>query len=246
MRTLRFFCDDLLHGDRATLDQTQSRHLSKVLRLRVGDNIEVFDGKGLLAEAIIEVIDRDHTTVRLHKRIHIPAKTSGRVILAVSIAKGERFDWMIEKCTELGIDHIAAVHYDRTVKMGKDSAFDRYHKIALAAAKQCGRLHLPLLTGPASLEQTYANLRTLYPDAQLFFGDSEGQMFTPNTDIHKRSDVIVCIGPEGGISDTERLYFSDVKACPVCVNPNILRIETAAAAFAAVLACHTTPETPQF
>jgi 16S rRNA (uracil1498-N3)-methyltransferase len=115
MRTLRVYCETL-ESNQAVLDGVESRHLSKVLRLGPGDEIEVFDGKGLLANAVVEHLSRDSVLLRLVKKTQIPPKTSGRVILAVSIAKGERFDWMIEKCTELGADHIAAVQYDRTVK----------------------------------------------------------------------------------------------------------------------------------
>jgi 16S rRNA (uracil1498-N3)-methyltransferase len=244
MRSFRFFCETL-HGERARLDAIQSRHLARVLRLRVGDQVQLFDGQGLLAEAVIERLDREHTVVRVVNQIQISPKTTGRVILAVSIAKGERFDWMIEKCTELGADHIAAVHYEHTVKMGKESALERYKKIALAAAKQCGRLHLPTLTGPASLERTLADLHTRYPDAQLLYGDAEGQRLLSAGGSDSRPDSIICIGPEGGFSDAERQFFGEAEAWPVCVNPNILRIETAAIAFAAVFAVDLPPENPR-
>lgn len=245
MRTLRFFCETP-HEDLAVLDAAQSRHLHKVLRLRVGDKVQVFDGKGLLADATIEQIGRERTTARLINKIQVAPKSSGRVILAVSIAKGERFDWMIEKCTELGADHIAAVRYEHTVKMGKDSAIERYRKIAIAAAKQCGRLYLPILTGPASFEHTLCELRACYPAAQLFYGDADGEMLTTDGNLHTQPDWIVCIGPEGGFSDAERRLLAEVNARPVRVNPHILRIETAAIAFTAVFCLNLPSETSPY
>lgn len=234
MRTLRFYCETF-RDNHAILDASQSRHLSRVLRLTIGDPVQIFDGKGLLAQASVERIDPEQVTLRLLSTATIPPKTSGRIILAVSMAKGERFEWMIEKCTELGADHIAAVQYERTVKMGKNSALERCRKIALAAAKQSGRLHLPVLSGPTSLDKTLSELRTHYPDAQLVYGDADGKPLEPFDSTRTRPDIIVCIGPEGGFSDAERLFFDAASARPVCLNPNILRIETAAIAFSAVL-----------
>lgn len=237
MRTLRFFCDNL-DSDRSVLDAEQSRHLAKVLRLGVGDSVQVFDGKGLLANAAIEQVGRDQVFLRIIDRTQLPPKASGRVILAVSIAKGERFDWMIEKCTELGADHIAAVQYDRTVKMGKESALERYKKIALSAAKQCGRLHLPTLSGPDTFKNIFGQLRGRYPKAMLMYGDAEGEWAEPAPDLKEPPDKIICIGPEGGFSEAELQFFADANARAVCINPNVLRIETAAVAFAAIL-CRT-------
>ena len=237
MRTLRFFCGNL-DTDTAVLDQEQSRHLAKVLRVDVGDTVELFDGEGLLADAAVEKVAREQVSLRITHKKQAPRKTFGRVILAVSIAKGERFDWMIEKCTELGADHIAAVHYDHTVKMGKESALARYKKIALAAAKQCGRLYLPVLSGPAGLANTVALLCSFYPDAQLFYGDSKGVQIESCDCLAKSEDKIVFIGPEGGFSEEEYAFFANLNTGAVCINPNVLRVETAAVAFATIL-CRT-------
>ena len=234
MRTVRFFCDTPT-ADTVVLDSIQSRHLHKVLRLRVGDPVELFDGKGLLAEGSVEHIRHEGVCVRIVHKTFVPAKDSGRVILAVSLAKGERYDWMIEKCTELGADHIVAVHYERTVKLGKSSVIERYRKIALSASKQCGRVHLPLLSGPDSFINTLGELRRRYADARILYGAVHGQWIAPDHRSDNRPDYIVCIGPEGGFSDTEIKILSDLNALPVCLNPHILRIETAAIAFTAVL-----------
>lgn len=221
------------------LDPIQSRHLNKVLRLKVGDKVQIFDGKGLLADAQIETITREGVRVHLLKKTHIPPAASGRIILAVSMARGDRFEWMVEKCTELGADHIAAVQFQRTVKMGNAASIDRCHKIALAAAKQCGRVYLPILSGPESFEEAVCRLRQQYAEAELLYGDPEGQWLEMTSDSTGRADRIVCIGPEGGFSDEELRLLEDHQARPVRVNRHILRIETAAVAFTAVLRQHS-------
>jgi len=216
------------------LDAEQSRHLAKVLRLSVGDSVELIDGKGCLASATIKEIGRQQAILTLLAKQYTPAKTAGRLILAVSIAKGERFDWLVEKCTELGCDHIAAVRYHNTVKMGSESAIGRAKKIAIAAAKQSGRVFLPALTGPISFEQSIAELCRLYPDAILAYGDPQGRPITSVLPA-LRPDVIVCIGPEGGFSMEERDFLARRNAVALSINDGILRIETAAVAFCAVL-----------
>lgn len=234
MRTVRFFCESL-SGDRARLDPVQSRHLRKVLRLTLGDRVEVFDGKGLLADARVERVEPDAVELSILEKSYVPPKASGRVILAVSMAKSDRFAWLVEKCTELGVDHIAAVQYDRTVKMGKPSSRRRYEKIALAAVKQSGRLHLPTVTGPETFHNTIDTLLGCYPDAVRLYGDPEGQRLPGFDQLMAQPDRVVFIGPEGGFSATEIQIFADLNVQGVCVNPNILRIETAAVAFSAVL-----------
>ncbi len=234
MRAHRFF-GEFPTEDRIRLDPVQSRHLSRVLRLAVGDRVQIFDGKGLLADARVDRIERDAVEVSILEKTYVPPKTSGRVILAVSMAKGDRFGWLVEKCTELGADHIAAVQYDRTVKMGNPSVRQRFEKIALAAVKQCGRLHLPTVSGPETLNNTLDGLCRCYPEAQLLYGDADGQPLSCLGQTTANPDRIVCIGPEGGLSPAEIHLFSDLNAQAVCINPNILRIETAAVAFSAVL-----------
>lgn len=233
MRLCRFFCPSL-EGRTAVLDAEQSRHLAKVLRLSVDDSVELIDGKGCLASAKIMQLGRDQAVLTLLQKNHSPAKTAGRLILAVSIAKGERFDWLIEKCTELGCDHIAAVRYHNTVKMSSESAMERAKKIAIAAAKQSGRVFLPALTGPIAFEQSIAELCRLYPNAVLAYGDPEGRPIASGLPA-PRPDVIVCIGPEGGFSMEERDFLAQRNAASLCINDGILRIETAAVAFCALL-----------
>jgi 16S rRNA (uracil1498-N3)-methyltransferase len=235
MRKLRFFCESI--AGESVLDPSESNHLSRVLRVQTGTAVELFDGKGTLAEGIVEHSNRKQVVIRV-QIIHPPAQSaeSGRVILAVSFAKGQRFDWLVEKCTELGADHIAAVVFERTVKLGKDTSLLRLEKIALAAAKQCGRLWLPVLSGPARFKETLDTLVYAYPRAALFFGDPQGQPLGRIPPVFPKGDVIVLVGPEGGFTDAEIQGLGTAGALPVCLNPNVLRVETAATAFCAALA----------
>ncbi|MCI0499521.1 MAG: 16S rRNA (uracil(1498)-N(3))-methyltransferase [Planctomycetales bacterium] len=234
MRKLRFFCRTIT--DESALDPSESNHLSRVLRVQPGTPVELFDGKGTLAEGIVGHISPKQVIVRTQTIHRSSQAEAGRIVLAVSFAKGQRFDWLVEKCTELGADHIAAVVFERTVKLGKDTALPRLEKIAMAAAKQCGRLFLPILSGPAKLKETLDSLTPSYPRAALFFGDPQGQPINGMQSVFPQRDALMLVGPEGGLTDAEIQWLGDAGALPVCLNPNILRVETAAMAFCAALA----------
>lgn len=234
MRKVRFYCEQI--EPLSTLNAVESNHLTRVLRLTEGAPIELFDGCGTLAEGIVETVNRKKTTVRTNRIEQTAPPQTGRIILAVSYAKGQRFDWMVEKCTELGVDHIAAVQFERTVKQGKASGLERLEKIALSAAKQCMRLNLPKLSGPGKLKETVEQLKADYPRAILISGHPNGQPIESINTDGAPSDTIVFIGPEGGFTDVEQQYFNTLNAAAICINPNVLRIETAAIAFCTLLA----------
>jgi len=230
---MRFYCESI-HTE-SFLDPAESGHLCRVLRAKKGTPLELFDGQGTLAEGIVERVDKKRTTVCVQKIMRTPAPTSGRIILAVSFAKGQRFDWLVEKCTELGVDHIAAVQFERTVKLGKHTALERYRKIAIAAAKQSKRLFLPALTGPGKLPDTMASLIRQYPQRHLLYGDPNGVPFPALPSMKDGQDCIIIVGPEGGLSENEQILLGKNNASGVMINRNILRIETAAIAFCAIL-----------
>lgn len=233
---MRFFCESI--ETESFLDPVESHHLCRVLRAKKGTPVELFDGKGVLAEGIVERIDKKNTLIRTLTITRTSRPASGRVVLAVSFAKGQRFDWLVEKCSELGADHIAAVQFDRTVKLGNDTAMERYRKISVTAAKQCGRLFLPAITGPAKLPETLDSLTCQYPQSHLLYGDPGGTALSEHPDSHPTPDCIVLIGPEGGLTEDEKHLLLKAGAAGVSINKNILRIETAAMAFCSILCSH--------
>jgi len=235
LKQARFYCESIREG-LVRLTPDQAHHLVNVLRLTAGGHVELFDGNGALAQAVITDITRKAVTLQVEKIHSEPARTSGRIVIAASIAKGQRFDWVITKCTELGVDHIAAVVFERTVKLAKGpSILDRYNKLALAATKQCGRVFVPKITGPCDFAGTLSVLRNDYPEARLVFGtiNPEARRICklPTSD----EDIIAFVGPEGGLTDSEQEQLRAAAGLEVQLTDTTLRIETAAFAFAAIL-----------
>jgi len=231
---MRFYCESI--DTESFLDPVESGHLCRVLRAKKGTPLELFDGRGTLAEGIVERVDKKRTTVRIQKMVCTPGATTGRIILAVSFAKGQRFDWLVEKCTELGVDYIAAVQFERTVKLGKSTALERYRKISIAAAKQSKRLFLPKITGPEKFPTTLNSLIGQHPQCILLYGDPKGTSPSDLPALKNGQDCVIVIGPEGGLTENERALLTANGASGVMINRNVLRIETAAAAFCATVA----------
>ena len=234
LRSVRCYCQNIKPG-LLLLDPTESHHLAHVLRLKKGEALEAFDGKGKLAKATISTVTRKTVTLEVGEiQEHCPPQR-GRIITAASIAKAQRFDQLVTQCTELGADHIAAVIFRRTVKLAKEATVDRYKKLAIAAAKQSGRIFLPEVTGPSDLAQTLDDFKKNYPHARIVFGGLT-QNAVPISDLQPdQADTIAFIGPEGGLTDSEENFLKENGALEVSLGENILRVETAAVAFTALL-----------
>jgi len=234
----RFYCESI-QPDVVKLDKTQSHHLIDVLRITAETNVEVFDGKGQLAAAAVKDVKHKTATLEVQEIKTYPCRKDSRIVIAVSIPKGQRLDWMITKCTELGVDHIALVKFQRTVKQTKgSSALDRLNKLAVSAAKQSGRIFLPKIEISEQLPQTIACLKNQYPQSDLFFGQAAASAKIITQLPTDKRDKIVFIGPEGALTTEEQALLKDNDALPVTLTETILRIETAAIAFGAILCAH--------
>jgi len=237
MGVYRFHSESIDKGKPVTeLDGPEAHHLRDVLRLSCGDTVELFDGRGVVAVATVTAINKTKVTLQVDDLRTYRRRTSGRIILAASIAKGERFDWLISKCTELGVDHIKPVIFERTVKLARNpNLHERWHKLAISAVKQCGRAFLPQIDAPVALPEALADLKRIYPNAAILVG-SPGQEATPlvGTALAGK-DIIAFVGPEGGLNRDEEVLVHKAGGVGICLNDNVLRVETAAVAFAAIL-----------
>jgi 16S rRNA (uracil1498-N3)-methyltransferase len=231
MRTTRFFCD-IINPDTAEVADAQFRHLTKVLRLNIGDSVELFDGKGTVAKANINKIEKNRAVLTIKSIENHPKPANRRIIIASSIAKGDRFEMLVAKCTELGVDRIVPVVFERTVKQA--IGHKRLETIALESTKQCQRLFLPVIDEPVDFKEAVDKLKIEYPGSKIIFGSltSDAKSITI---FNAAEDVIAFIGPEGGLTEEEKNMLEKINALPVKLTATILRIETAAIAFASVL-----------
>jgi len=232
----RFYCENITAPTVELID-SQARHLSAVLRLKPNDLIELFDGQGSVASARIVTATSKKVTLKIQSTKTIEKQKDNNIILATSIAKGDRFDWLIAKSTELGIDRITPVIFERTVKLPKNpKILTRWKKITIESAKQCKAPFLPTIDKPVKLLEALNILTADHPNSIMLLGCPD-ENCPSLTDLPTASkNTIAFVGPEGGFTAEEETFLKQKTVKPVKLTNTILRIETAAIAFASALA----------
>jgi 16S rRNA (uracil1498-N3)-methyltransferase len=215
-----------------TLTADEARHLREVLRLKTGDDVQVFDGAGREFRAVVSQARRESAELELRDEIEPPKPESPlKLTLAVALLKGEKFDLVVQKGTELGVNKfIPLVTRYADIRLRDESDADkrvtRWQRIALEAAKQCGRSVVPEVATPTE----FASIISENPC--LMFSERGGQAL--NTDI-RAGNLTAIIGSEGGWSEEELNAARAANVPIVTLGGRILRAETAAIATAVLL-----------
>jgi 16S rRNA (uracil1498-N3)-methyltransferase len=216
------------------LDGTAANHIARVLRLRVGDALILFDNAGGEYAATVVAFARKTVRVAVGEYYPVSRESPLRVTLAQGISRGERMDVVVQKATELGVKRIVPVLAARTVVRLNDAQaanrLRRWRAIAVAACEQCGRNSLPEVTAPMTLQQF---LVSQLPDGLRLMLRPDGGLKV--RDLPASSAVTVLIGPEGGLSDAEQSAALAAQFKGLSLGPRILRTETAALAALAVI-----------
>lgn len=225
----RFFLTAAPVAGRATLSGDEARHLARVLRAKAGDSVSLFDGSGREWPARVVAIGRSDVDLETSEPIETPPHRGLRLTLAVALPKGERQKWLVEKLTELGVDRLVPLVTERGVAEATPSAIERLSRGVIEACKQCGRNQLMEIGEPT----TVADAAARKPAATIgLLGDPTGHPLDVGA-IGRADDVFALIGPEGGFTDAEREAARSAGFQPVTLAPHVLRVETAAIAFAA-------------
>jgi 16S rRNA (uracil1498-N3)-methyltransferase len=240
----RFLHPDL-SGSSVVLDEGESHHLARVLRKQIGDEIELFDGKGGACRAIVTRVGKS-VAVELVEPRRGPAASKGGVRVACAVPKGERFKWLVEKLTEIGVDELQPLITRRSVVEPGDAKIERLEQQVIAACKQCGRNDLMAIHRAVSWADFLAGSH-----GRLFIADQTGTSPQTvesggghaSTPAESLAWTTIAVGPEGGWTDEElRLGRSAGTAVALC--PYILRVETAAILGGAWLVQRKTSPTP--
>jgi len=237
MRLTRVYVDTpVAAGKRLIVEGSAANHITRVLRLRSGDELTVFDGNGGEFGARIEEFRKDTVIVSVDEHKTVDRESPLSLTLVQGISRGERMDWIIQKATELGATRVVPVFTKRSVVRLDDKQAERklqhWRAITIAACEQCGRNRLPDLVTPVDffdvLPETFTPNSTrllLSPQADLRIDDLR--------DIH--GGVTVLIGPEGGLDEVEQEAAIAAGFKAVRMGPRVLRTETAAIAALTIL-----------
>ncbi len=235
----RFYVPQL-RTEKGTLkvEGEEVKHIRKVLRLKAGDEITVFDGLGKEIEGTIVEEGLSSVVIKIQNFYSLKGDSPLEVILAQSLLKGQKMDYLIQKATELGVKDIIPFLSSRSVPLLEKSRqlrrHHRWEKIAIEASKQCGRGVLPKIE---SLQDYSDMLQGASSNAlRLIFWEREG---IPLKELLGRSEekkeIFFVIGPEGGFTQGEIDAAKRSGFIPVTLGKRILRAETASLCFLSIL-----------
>jgi 16S rRNA (uracil1498-N3)-methyltransferase len=236
MTTPRFYCPEILaQSSSAELPEQAAHHAARVLRLQVGDQVSVFNGRGGEGEARITDIGKRNVTVEIVAWHAFERESPLQVQLAQAISAGEKMDFTLQKAVELGIGNIQPLASERSVvRLSGERAEKRvahWQGVVIAACEQSGRNHVPEV----------APIRPLLD----WLGRQDGQglrlMLSPVAEVGLRDlprptgNITLLIGPEGGLSPAEAEAALRYGFTPVRLGERVLRTETAALAALAAM-----------
>lgn len=224
----------LQSAELVTLDKQAAQHVTRVLRMKPGAPLIVFNGQGGEYAASLEQETRGVATVRVGDFVARDAESKLHVQLAQGISRGERMDYAIQKAVELGVAQIVPLFTEFCVVNMKEERAEKrlahWQGVAISACEQCGRTCVPDILPPRPLHefltQTQASLKIVFDP---YSTQHLAQLSPPS------GDITILIGPEGGLSDAETLVAKKFGFTAVQLGPRMLRTETApVAALAAV------------
>jgi 16S rRNA (uracil1498-N3)-methyltransferase len=239
MRTIRVHHPGpLAAGARLRLDERSGLHLTRVLRLKSGAPVVIFDGQGHESDGILD-LGRDSRADLIVGPARTPLPRSPlSITLAQGVSRGERMDYAIQKATELGVSRIVPLLCERSVvRLDADQSTRKlahWEGVATAAAEQSGRADVPAVEAAAALDEHLARVFAATDGVLRLVLDpasAEGPKHLPADRTH----IELLIGPEGGLSDRELDLARRSGYRSLRLGPRVLRTETAAAAAIAVL-----------
>ncbi len=223
MRLHRFYVhpgDFKLTHDFWLHDQRLINQWSRVLRFQTGQEVVLFDG--VESERLYKIVEISENEAHLELVTDFARKTpSKEIYLFWSLLKKDKNDWVLQKCTELGVSHFVPLLADRSEKTGFNE--ERALKIIVEAAEQCGRSDIPTVREPIDVQTVIDEFKTKMP---LFICEQEGE----ETGVDQLTQAGILIGPEGGWSDAEKAIFKTESLKHLNLHDFTLRAETACVA----------------
>ena len=235
-RVPRFFTDAALRaGGVAQLPEDAAHHAVHVLRLRAGEDLTLFNGRGGEYAGRIAAIERLRVSVELLAHLEVERESPLAVTLVQGVSAGEKMDFTVQKATELGVAALQPVVAARSTGRiaGERAAQKRAHwqRVAIAACEQCGRNRVPEVHAPLALEEY---VRSAAPAGGLLLSP-ESQLGLREAASRLKGAATLAAGPEAGFTATEEAMLAQAGFVPVRLGPRVLRTETAALAALAAL-----------
>ncbi len=230
MAAHRFYVPGL-HAGIVDLAPNEAHHAHSVMRLNIGDAVELFDGKGTVATGTIHSVGKRECAVEVPDIQSTDRPSANPLTLAMAMPKAPRQSFLFEKCTELGVAAILPVTFGRSVVKMSSSGITKWQRTIIEAGKQCRTAYLPEILEPVKFKKA---AESMGDNKMHLVCDPAGAATIADQieELKPKQDCTVWIGPEGGMKSEEVDQLSAQGAICVSLGSNILRIETAALAVA--------------
>jgi len=235
-RPPRFYHPGSLADETLRLEGDEARHAAAVRRLRTGDAVEIFDGRGAAREGAIERVSRDRIVIRFSAPAAVDPPRARTLFLALSPPKGDRMAFAVEKLSELECDGVVPVIFRRSEDAGVRAGtgkIEKWRRRAIESAKQCGRNSILEVAEPIPLAEMLA-LRRAGESILLLEPGAPVRLPERLEKARSAAATVIVVGPEGGLIEEERRAIIEAGGQPARLFENVLRIETAALAAAAL------------
>ena len=207
------------------LDKKDINHIINVMRLNVNDQIKLINN-GTIYDAIITKIEKNNVLYEIIKKEESKSLKDYKVIIACSIIKEQKMDYLLQKATELGVDEIIPIISERTIVKVKQasSKIDRWNRIIKESVEQSHRVSIPIIKDIISIKE----LSNLEYSIKILCNTNEKSKNIKKVlqDSKKRDTIIIVVGPEGGFTDSEINYLENSGFISTSLGKNILRAET--------------------
>ncbi|HET8927711.1 MAG TPA: 16S rRNA (uracil(1498)-N(3))-methyltransferase [Microbacterium sp.] len=233
---LHFLVDaaDAGPGDAVVIAGAEAHHAASVRRVRPGEQVTVGDGRGVWLTGAVESAQPREVIVRVADRREIPPP-SRRLVLVQALAKGDRDELAVQAATELGIDEVVPWQASRSISRWDGPKADkgrrRWASIVREAAKQAHRVWVPEVTAPV----TTAQLARRAAASLVLVLEPTAASALSGIDLGDEGDILLVVGPEGGLAADELAMLADAGALPVRLGETVLRTSTAGPAALAVV-----------
>lgn len=229
-----FRLDPLPAGESFVLSGDEGRHAARVQRLGVGEAVRVADGHGAVLECRVAEVRAEGLLLTVLERRDEP-EPDPRLVVVQALAKGDRAELAVSMLTELGVDEIVPWAAARSIAQWRDAraakAHEKWRRTADEAAKQSRRARVPAIAGLASTAQVAARLGS----ATGLVLHEAASLPLAGVVLPESGDIVIVVGPEGGVADEELAAFAAAGACVVRLGEPVLRTSTAGVAAVAAL-----------
>ncbi len=233
----RFYCPPPLPNQGSfNLPPDAAHHAGRVLRLREGDPVQMFDGQGHECHGVIEDLSGKQVVVGNISQVDANRESPLPVLLAQALSSSEKMDWVIQKATELGVSEIQPLATGRSVaKLSAERVIKRtehWQQVAISACEQCGRNVLPVIHAPLDIMVWLQQMRASADSKYILLPQGAVSL---QTQPRPQGQVALLIGAEGGFTQAESESALLCGFTPVRLGARVLRTETAAVAGLAAL-----------